>query len=108
MVCLAILGSRGACLENATSFKSLDWSEFKEPPVKVRPRFRYWLPDASVEVSPAVQDVARAKQVGAGGLEVLGFYGYETTPGYYVPVDWSAYSWGGEAWRKYPNTEKRH
>ncbi|OJI95758.1 hypothetical protein ASPVEDRAFT_57912 [Aspergillus versicolor CBS 583.65] len=78
---------------------SLDWSEFKDPPVNVRPRFRYWLPDASVEVGPAVQDVARAKQVGAGGLEVLGFYGYETTPGYYVPVDWSTYSWGGEAWQ---------
>ncbi|KAL3461690.1 hypothetical protein BJX64DRAFT_300077 [Aspergillus heterothallicus] len=76
-----------------------DWTRFKDPPVGVRPRFRYWIPDASVEVAPAVQDVARAKDVGAGGLEILPFYGYETTPGYFVPVDWSKYYWGSEPWR---------
>ncbi|KAL4985144.1 hypothetical protein BDW68DRAFT_199006 [Aspergillus falconensis] len=76
-----------------------DWSHFKDPPVRVRPRFRYWVPDASVEVGSAVQDVARAKDVGAGGLEILPFYGYETTPGYFVPVDWSKYYWGSESWQ---------
>jgi hypothetical protein len=79
-----------------------DWTRFKDPPVGVRPRFRYWIPDASVEIAPAVQDVARAKDVGAGGLEILPFYGYETTPGYFVPVDWSKYYWGSEPWRKCP------
>ncbi|KAL3495077.1 hypothetical protein BJX62DRAFT_246400 [Aspergillus germanicus] len=78
---------------------AVNWTRFKDPPVDVRPKFRYWIPDASVDVAPAVQDVARAKDVGAGGLEILPFYGYETTPGYYVPVDWSEYYWGSEAWR---------
>lgn len=99
--CLAI-----ACLGSYTRNNPYSWppswTDFKDPPVQVRPRFRYWLPDASVEVGPAVQDVARAKQVGAGGLEVLGFYGYETTPGQFVPVDWTTYNWGGDAWRKCP------
>ncbi|KAL2851066.1 hypothetical protein BJY01DRAFT_245168 [Aspergillus pseudoustus] len=76
-----------------------DFGTFRNPPVSVRPRFRYWIPDASVPVPPAIQDVAQVKDAGAGGLEVLGYYGYETTPGYFVPVDWATYPWGGEAWQ---------
>ncbi|KAJ0416913.1 hypothetical protein BJY00DRAFT_325925 [Aspergillus carlsbadensis] len=96
-------GNPGRCLSvegmGGTTTPEPDWTRFKDPAVSVRPRFRYWIPDASVDVAPAVRDVARAKEVGAGGLEILPFYGYETTPGYFVPVDWSKYYWGSESWQ---------
>ncbi|KAL2811590.1 hypothetical protein BJX63DRAFT_433266 [Aspergillus granulosus] len=99
LACLLALSGYGDCVDRGSHPRPPDFSHFKDPPVGVRPHFRYWIPDASVDVAPAIQDVARAKDAGAGGLEVLGYYGYETTPGYFVPVDWSAYPWGGEAWQ---------
>ncbi|TLS30036.1 hypothetical protein PpBr36_02246 [Pyricularia pennisetigena] len=51
-------------------------TEFDDPPVEHRPKFRYWLPDASVDHAVLADDVRQLKQVGAGGLEFVPFYNY--------------------------------
>lgn len=71
---------------------------FANPSANVRPRFRYWLPDASVNLSRVALDIADAKMVGAGGVEVLGYYLYDSAPGDIVPTDWTTYGWGTPAW----------
>lgn len=49
-------------------------------------------------------DFKIAKAVGAGGLELLGYYLYGNYPsqvaeGGPVPVDWGVYGWGLDAWK---------
>lgn len=51
---------------------AIDNGTFQNPAVFVRPRFRYWVPDASVDLTTLANDVAGARQAGAGGVEVLG------------------------------------
>lgn len=82
-----------AAIENGT---------FQNPSVNVRPKFRYWIPDANVESSVLANDVYEAGRVGAGGMEVLGYYDYGATPqgiGNFAPNDWTVYGWGLEAWK---------
>lgn len=84
---------------------SIDYGTFKDPSSLIRPRFRYWIPDASVDLNVVAEDFATAKEVGMGGLEVLGYYLYGNYPrqiaeGGPVPVDWTTYGWGTEAWKK--------
>src|ERR1700753_2302074 len=55
---------------------AIDNGTFKDPSVYVRPRFRYWVPDASVDHDVLAADIAGAKAAGAGGVEVLGYYLY--------------------------------
>jgi hypothetical protein len=71
---------------------------FANPSANVRPRFRYWLPDASANLTRVALDIADAKQAGAGGVEVLGYYLYDSSPGNIVPTDWTTYGWGTPAW----------
>ncbi|KAF3023628.1 hypothetical protein E8E14_012737 [Neopestalotiopsis sp. 37M] len=68
---------------------------FREPAAKVRPRFRYWLPDASVSPETVVADIDAAADIGAGGVEFLPFYNY----GYPAPngSDWLTYGFGTPA-----------
>jgi hypothetical protein len=68
---------------------------FREPAAKVRPRFRYWLPDASVDPETVVADIDAAADIGAGGVEFLPFYNY----GYPTPngSDWLTYGFGTPA-----------
>lgn len=49
----------------------------------------------------AAEDIKEAGQRGAGGVEILGYYLYNSAPGDYVPVDWTTYGWGTPAWSKY-------
>ncbi len=96
---------RGAsCLpENRTDDQvnaAIQAGTFENPSVNVRPRFRYWIPDASADLTTVAQDIASAKDAGAGGIEVLGYYDYGASPGNFVPVDWSTYGWGTPAWSK--------
>ncbi|KAI9687503.1 MAG: hypothetical protein M1822_002113 [Bathelium mastoideum] len=79
---------------------AIDAGTFQNPSVNVRPRFRYWVPDASVDHEQAAQDVATAKAAGAGGVEVLGYYLYNSAPGNYAPSDWATYGWGTPAWKQ--------
>ncbi|KAF2994986.1 hypothetical protein E8E13_003871 [Curvularia kusanoi] len=50
--------------------------KFRDPSIEFRPKFRYWLPDASVQSELVVRDIHEAKAIGAGGLEFLPFYAY--------------------------------
>ena len=45
---------------------------FQAPSTNVRPRFRYWLPDASVNSSQVADDIRDAGRVGAGGVGTVG------------------------------------
>ncbi|KAF2169395.1 hypothetical protein M409DRAFT_20615 [Zasmidium cellare ATCC 36951] len=74
---------------------------FQQPSAYARPRFRYWVPDASVNLSTIRQDIEDAGKIGAGGVELLGYYNYgdiESGAGV-IPVDWAKYGWGTPAWR---------
>jgi hypothetical protein len=74
---------------------------FRNPSVHVRPKFRYWVPDASANHSAIDSDVQAAGVAGAGGLECLGFYLYGGPPQYdytTAPVSWATYGFGTEAW----------
>src|SRR4051812_30701366 len=66
-------------------------STFNLPPASSRPKFRYWLPDASVSASAVQSDIAALASVSAGGLEFLGFYNYGFPP---MSTDWSIYGFG--------------
>lgn len=80
----------------------IDAGTFQNPSTNVRPRFRYWIPDASVDLDTVVEDVKEIARIGASGFELLGFYLYGGPPagfGTFAPVDWSVYGWGTAAWR---------
>ncbi|GFF92501.1 hypothetical protein IFM60648_09770 [Aspergillus lentulus] len=76
-------------------------SGFVNPDVVYRPKFRYWLPDASVSADVVQEDIARIAEAGGGGIELLPFYlyglptaqGMNATP----PSDWNVYGFGTPA-----------
>ncbi|KAF2258204.1 hypothetical protein CC78DRAFT_479443 [Lojkania enalia] len=70
--------------------------EFRDPAPEYRPKFRYWLPDASISADTVANDIREAKAAGAGGLEILPFYlyGFANSPS--LP-DWSQYGFGTPA-----------
>ncbi|KAH8707659.1 hypothetical protein GQ44DRAFT_691187 [Phaeosphaeriaceae sp. PMI808] len=72
-------------------------AHFKDPPIQYRPKFRYWLPDASVTHSSVQDDIRQIAAVGAGGLEFLPFYNYGLGP---AVTDWSIYGFGTDAFNK--------
>ncbi|KAK4555453.1 hypothetical protein LTR86_007205 [Recurvomyces mirabilis] len=87
----------------------ISYGSFQDPSVHVRPRFRYWIPDASVNLSHVAADFATVKAVGMGGLELLGYYLYGDFPtgvaeGGPIPVDWTKYGWGTDAWKTLQDT----
>lgn len=74
------------------------YTSFKNPPVTSRPLFRYWLPDASADVSKVAEDIASAGSIGAGGVELVPFYQYGGHGGRYPPgADWATYGFGSPA-----------
>ena len=82
---------------------NVDYGTFQAPSANVRPRFRYWLPDASVNSSQVADDIRDAGRVGAGGVELLGFYLYgnvQIFPGNYdlLQSDWTVNYFGSPAW----------
>ncbi|OAG01255.1 uncharacterized protein CC84DRAFT_280989 [Paraphaeosphaeria sporulosa] len=81
-------------------------NDFNDPPIRYRPKFRYWLPDASVPSNAVANDIRAAKAAGAGGLELLPFYlygqgeeSYRRNGAEVVPdlPDWSKYGFGTDA-----------
>ena len=76
---------------------------FLNPPVRYRPKFRYWLPDASVDPDVVAADIASIVEKGGGGVEFLPFYfyGYVQSQGVNEgrppPSDWSEYGFGSRA-----------
>jgi hypothetical protein len=72
-----------------------DYGTFEHPSAASRPRFRYWLPDASVDGDVVKADIVAAASIGAGGVEFLPYYNYGG--GYGAPpagVNWSTYGFG--------------
>ncbi|KAL2859460.1 hypothetical protein BJX68DRAFT_261898 [Aspergillus pseudodeflectus] len=67
---------------------------FADPPADVRPRFRYWLPDASVDGDVVARDIKHTADIGAGGVELVPFFEYGGTFSPNPPVDWSVYNFG--------------
>ncbi|KAJ5670799.1 uncharacterized protein N7477_006162, partial [Penicillium maclennaniae] len=74
---------------------------FENPAARLRPRFRYWLPDASVDAKTVQDNIKSAGAIGAGGVEFLPFYNYgaQLSP---APKgsDWSKYGFGTPAFKK--------
>lgn len=90
---------KAACLVSLALFSTaaagdLPLPDFAAPPTAARPKFRYWLPDASVVAEAVAADVASLAVAGAGGLELLPFYNYGQPP---VSTDWSVYGFGTPA-----------
>ncbi|OTA92609.1 hypothetical protein M434DRAFT_74272 [Hypoxylon sp. CO27-5] len=79
-------------LSLAASVRIFD--DFVSPGVEYRPKFRYWLPDASVDVDAVVRDIGEIAAVGAGGLEFLPYYQFGPQP-----TNWSEYGFGTDAYR---------
>lgn len=84
---------------------SIDRGTFQNPSVHVRPKFRYWIPDASVDPAIVAKDIKAAGMVGAAGVECLGYYLYGGPPasggrGSFAPVSWATYGFGTVAWSK--------
>ncbi|RAK79989.1 uncharacterized protein BO72DRAFT_525668 [Aspergillus fijiensis CBS 313.89] len=83
----------------------LDYGTFQNPSNLVRPRFRYWVNDASVSPSTVEQDLKDIAKSGAGGLELLGYYNYGDSDnfggGLQAPLqaDWTQYGFGSPAWK---------
>ncbi|KAL2846698.1 hypothetical protein BJY01DRAFT_263257 [Aspergillus pseudoustus] len=76
------------------SAKFTDHGTFSNPASNVRPRFRYWLPDASVDAEVVAEDVAAVAQVGGGGMEFVPFFDYGGALNSNPPVNWSTYGFG--------------
>lgn len=84
---------------------NIDYGTFANPSVYVRPRLRYWPPDASVNLTQVAEDIRQAGAVGAGGVELLGYYLYgnqQLFPGVYdlAESDWTVYHFGSPVWSK--------
>lgn len=73
----------------------IDSGSFANPGANVRPRFRYWLPDASVDAHTVAADIAAAGSIGAGGIELLPFFEYGGELGSMpAGADWATYNFG--------------
>ncbi|KAI0475378.1 hypothetical protein GGR56DRAFT_510973 [Xylariaceae sp. FL0804] len=89
-----------ACLAQvalAVASSSAALADFAVPPNLFRPRFRYWLPDASVPASVVSRDFQSIADVAGGGADFLGFYNYGLGP---ALTDWSVYGFGTDAWKQ--------
>jgi hypothetical protein len=101
MTNLFIIQSR--CLQLLATFSVIPLclagvGTFKTQSTSIRPRFRYWFPDASVDPEVVKADIESASKIGAGGVEFLPFYNYAGRRGG-IPgdVEWSTYGFGTPA-----------
>lgn len=78
-----------------------DDGTFFSPSAMLRPRFRYWLPNASVDIATFQDNIKSAGSIGAGGIELMPFYNYGAQMGGIPPgADWSTYGFGTDAFRE--------
>lgn len=83
------------CLVVTSTNVSVGSGTFSNPPASARPRFRYWLPDASVDVASVVSDITAAGSIGAGGVEFVPFFEYGGELGSMpAGADWATYNFG--------------
>ncbi|KAJ5909561.1 secreted protein [Penicillium tannophilum] len=89
---------------------NLDYGTFQDPSSAVRPRFRYWVNDASMNLSVLAEDVRSIGKAGAGGIELLGYYLYGDSSAYGggnsapLQTDWTVYGFGGAPWKEMVDT----
>lgn len=82
----------------------IDYGSFQNPSSNVRPRFRYWVNDASMNLSVVAEDVKAMGKAGAGGLELLGYYLYGDSSNLDgqlqcpLQTDWTIFGFGSPAW----------
>ncbi|KAI1119902.1 hypothetical protein F5Y10DRAFT_259411 [Nemania abortiva] len=70
---------------------------FVNPPTAYRPKYRYWIPDASVLPENVADDIAQLGQRGAGGVEFNSYYSYGGMQGP-AATDWDIYGFGTPAY----------
>ncbi|KAL4919234.1 hypothetical protein BDW62DRAFT_209946 [Aspergillus aurantiobrunneus] len=72
---------------------------FQSPANSERVKFRYWLPDASVDTDTVQRDIQSAGSIGAGGVQFLPLYNYGAS---LAPppdgADWATYGFGTQAY----------
>jgi hypothetical protein len=74
---------------------------FRYPGSRIRPRFRYWLPDASVDGQVVAADIKSAGSIGAGGVEFVPFFNYGGDHGAQPKgANWSTFAFGSPAYRE--------
>lgn len=67
-----------------------DYGTFLDPANNARMKFRYWLPDASVDIATIQSDIEAAGAIGAGAVEILPLYNYGgSLAGPPVGADWA-------------------
>lgn len=78
-----------------------DDGTFFSPSARLRPRFQYWLPDASVDIATFQDNIKSAGSIGADGIELKSFYNYGAQMGGIPPdADWSTYGFGTDAFHE--------
>lgn len=97
-VALLLLQLAAGIAEGASSNSS--YGTFESPSAQSRPRFRYWLPDPSVDITTVQENIKSAGSIGAGGIEFIAFYNYGGQIGGIPPgSDWSTYGFGTKAFK---------
>ncbi|MFF9455700.1 glycosyl hydrolase [Streptomyces flaveolus] len=66
---------------------------FSSPAAPVRPKFRWWWPDALVDADEIRREIDRIADAGFGGVEIAA-----VTHSVSQPIDPSRYGWGTPAW----------
>ncbi|PVH76879.1 hypothetical protein DL98DRAFT_657077 [Cadophora sp. DSE1049] len=79
--------------------RSTGSGSFQSPSVDLRPKFRYWLPDASIGANAMAADVNSIASIHAGGIEFLPYYNYGGQFGSQV-TDWAIYGYGTPAYNQ--------
>ncbi|UPK96040.1 hypothetical protein LCI18_006975 [Fusarium solani-melongenae] len=97
---LPSIQSLGLALWFGTAASTQVLSGFESPSKDFRPKFRYWLPDASVDVEQVTGDIHALKSIGAGGLEFVPFYNYGFGDPKSPPTnEWDVYGFGTPAFK---------
>lgn len=98
---LFVLGSPGAFGRAPPTDQTdapVDYGTFESPSNYVRPRFVYWLNDASMDPARVVGDVKDGIALGTGGIKLLPHYGYGgSVDGMPPGANWSTYNFGTPA-----------
>ena len=98
-LCTSVSGSKN--IPHGSDFAA----SLHRPPNDVRPFFRYWLPDASVDGGVLAKDIASSQAIGAGGVELVAFYNYGGYGGNYPKgADWARFNFGTKPFNELFNT----
>ncbi|KAJ5766587.1 uncharacterized protein N7511_004203 [Penicillium nucicola] len=80
---------------------AIDYGTFVNPASNTRTKFRYWLPDASVDIATVQNDIKAAGALGAGGIELVPLYNYGASlAGPPKGADWATYGFGTQSFAK--------